>query len=476
MATYQIDLDKLVESKETYKSSATELEEYMERSRSAIQAVDREAYDGQDADALRTLFLAYIAGRFNKTKEMAQKVTQKLSTACITGKQCKMRCYNFICAFEGAGRQDADSFGGKLYCDQEQIVLLKRESMLAMDHGYRLRKSAAKAEQTLSELKIVQVNSGEYVTRINEGCAEVDRLENYSIRMTDYAGLVEEMDDNLQGDLRECIPMLYKMTADGIDDRQEYLDMEPDIGELERLLNIPDKELSDADRAKRDVLLMKLVASGDMDILRKILELGIVSEEYIRDLCPTHKMVCIAEGERGTEEIGDNHTKYNEWFWEKDISAAWCAAFVLWCANEAGLMDGETLPLYEDRDGMALVINVRQWYSDEGRYHSINEEKDYDIEYVPCEGDFFVSRSWDAKAGKWQYHIGIVAGYDKETRTVYTIEGNTDDKVQHGVRSAKIDSDSGIQGFCSNGGLEAELPENWENWKDIENADAANTR
>lgn len=477
MQTYQIDLDLLLESEETYQKSGEELEEKIKDSQNVLKSMDEDIYAGEDADQFRLLFSKHFEVYLTKTAEMTHKVVQKLFFAHNTGKYCKKKCYDFIGAFGGGeGTRGTESFGGKLYCDQDMIVMIKGEANVAVAYGENIHNLATKAERLLENLRMVPFNTGIYVSRINACCMKISQLEDYSLRLTEYAELVETMDDNLQKGLRECMPVYYDATANGADDRQAYLHIEYNQAELERLLKIPEDELTDADRAKRDVLLMKALYAGDVEVINSLILKGIIREEDVNDAYPICKMVKIAEGERGVIEKGENHVKYNEWFWGYDLSAPWCAAFVLWCANESGLMDGETLPHVEDSKGMALVTNVRDWYSGESRYHSINEKKDYDIEYTPCEGDFFISRSWDSKNSKWQYHIGIVAGYDEKERKIYTIEGNLNDSVQHGIRNVTNDSSKGVQGFCSNGGSEATLPDNWKEWKDMRDTENAGTR
>ena len=164
-----------------------------------------------------------------------------------------------------------------------------------------------------------------------------------------------------------------------------------------------------------------------------------------------------------SEEGITNNVKYNTWFYGKEVSSsdgesyAWCAVFVTWCANEAGLLDGKTLPLFDDLSPSSdlpyyRVFNIRESYLKQGRYHSINDEPDY----VPKVGDFIVFKN---------SHIGIVAGYDEEIGVVYTYEGNASNKVlalKYDISSSKID------GYCSNGGTMDKIFPNYDNFTERE--------
>lgn len=44
----------------------------------------------------------------------------------------------------------------------------------------------------------------------------------------------------------------------------------------------------------------------------------------------------LARSQLGTTETGTNHVVYNQWYYGRDVSAAWCAAFVSWVLFMAG--------------------------------------------------------------------------------------------------------------------------------------------
>jgi len=107
-----------------------------------------------------------------------------------------------------------------------------------------------------------------------------------------------------------------------------------------------------------------------------------------------------------------NYTEYGYWYGMQD---QWCAMFVSWCANAAGV-DGSTI--------------LRHSYTENGLSQFKRQGRAYsraDIlagKYTPQAGDiiYFLSSS-GASNGRNTNHIGIVTGYSGGT--IYTIEGNT---------------------------------------------------
>ena len=118
---------------------------------------------------------------------------------------------------------------------------------------------------------------------------------------------------------------------------------------------------------------------------------------------------------------GNNWTKYGDLTGTN--GQAWCAAFVSWCAKQAGL-DASVVPR------SALVATFRDFYKNKGRWSGRSA--------TPKRGDIVVFGPTGAK------HIGIVTGV--QNGQVKTIEGNTSDKVAQ--RSYPIGS-SEIFGYGS---------------------------
>lgn len=160
----------------------------------------------------------------------------------------------------------------------------------------------------------------------------------------------------------------------------------------------------------------------------------------------------LEEARKGVKEEvvngkGTNKVIYNNWFYSKTVSAsngksyAWCAVFVSWCADRAGIL-GDLVPCE------CACINVKKYYVDEGRYHEAGN-------YNPQVGDVFVHLNDDSTG-----HVGIVAAYDVDTKKIYTIEGNSNDQVAIRERAYDVDY---FDGFGSNGGIGyGTIPEEYE--------------
>lgn len=76
-------------------------------------------------------------------------------------------------------------------------------------------------------------------------------------------------------------------------------------------------------------------------------------------------MLDIAQGELGYTEASDGSTKYGEWV--KDPKAQWCAEFLCWTVDQAGLQSGEEIlgklyPFYQGTN------TGRDWFITQGRY------------------------------------------------------------------------------------------------------------
>ena len=137
------------------------------------------------------------------------------------------------------------------------------------------------------------------------------------------------------------------------------------------------------------------------------------------------KFINIALGEVGYQEMdangntgtSGNYTKYGAWYGINP--GAWCAMFVSWCANQAGVSTS-IIPKY------ASVQIGMDWYKNKGLFK-------YKEEYTPKAGDIMFMKSNNAS------HTGIVLYCDG--KTLYTVEGNTSDCCacrKYDVNNAKI--------------------------------------
>ena len=85
---------------------------------------------------------------------------------------------------------------------------------------------------------------------------------------------------------------------------------------------------------------------------------------------------------------------------------AWCADFVSYCARQCGVKDFN----------FRSVQQILDWGRKNNRFSK-----------TPKVGDAIIFKGWDAKRGGYASHTGIVSRV--EGGKVYTVEGNTSDKV-----------------------------------------------
>jgi RHS repeat-associated protein len=155
------------------------------------------------------------------------------------------------------------------------------------------------------------------------------------------------------------------------------------------------------------------------------------------------KFVAVAQQELGYKETPENRTKYGKWYGMNP--AKWCAEFVSYVANEAGIL-GTVVPKY------AKCTTGRDWYKNNDRFQARSSG------YAPHAGDVVF---FSENKGKTDYHTGIVIAYDPSTRTVYTIEGNSNDAVAQRKYSLGY---SNIDGYGVNRGSGyGQIPQNATN-------------
>ena len=147
--------------------------------------------------------------------------------------------------------------------------------------------------------------------------------------------------------------------------------------------------------------------------------------KIIKEIDLVVKFINIALGEVGYQEMdangktgtSGNYTKYGAWYGINP--GAWCAMYVSWCANQAGVSTS-IIPKY------ASVQIGMDWYKNKGLFQ-------YKESYTPKAGDIMFMKSSGAS------HTGIVLYCDG--KTLYTVEGNTSDCCacrKYDVNNAKI--------------------------------------
>lgn len=116
-------------------------------------------------------------------------------------------------------------------------------------------------------------------------------------------------------------------------------------------------------------------------------------------------------------EIGNKATKYRTWYYgNTGTGIAWCAVFVSWCANQAGLLNKNLIVKTDGAGCFAREGVAKGW----GKW--------YEGGTTPQPGDI-ITFCWNGLGrypGQDAYfsdHVGIVEKV--ENGYVYTIEGNT---------------------------------------------------
>ena len=112
-------------------------------------------------------------------------------------------------------------------------------------------------------------------------------------------------------------------------------------------------------------------------------------------------IVNIALSQKGYKK--NNGTVYGAWYdsikGTNFTNSAWCAMFVSWCANQAGI--DQNILTYR-----SYVPDMVKDFQSRGQWQNRN--------YIPSRGDIIIVNS--------SGHVGIVTGVSGNT--VYTIEGN----------------------------------------------------
>jgi hypothetical protein len=137
------------------------------------------------------------------------------------------------------------------------------------------------------------------------------------------------------------------------------------------------------------------------------------------------QVIDIARSQIGIREGSNNYTKYGVWYGNYVHSsiyqhAAWCAMFVSWCGNQAGL--SSDVFYYH-----AYCPSGVSWYQSKGRWQWKG--------YVPKMGDIVY---YDWNGDRVVDHVGLVESYSNGNIT--TIEGNYSDQVKRRTINYKSSS------------------------------------
>lgn len=138
-----------------------------------------------------------------------------------------------------------------------------------------------------------------------------------------------------------------------------------------------------------------------------------------------YDIVKIAREQLGYTERSDGWTKYGQWYADKIAkdqafaNAPWCAMIVSYCAEQAGILDGEIFPNTSPQG--SSCPSMLKWFEEHGCRYPASE--------LPMVGDV-VFFSWDSKRNA--DHVGIidrVSGCMPSECVIRSVEGNISNKV-----------------------------------------------
>lgn len=145
---------------------------------------------------------------------------------------------------------------------------------------------------------------------------------------------------------------------------------------------------------------------GDPEYVPHVMRYYSGGEFLFAGLFGNEQLVTIAKGQLGDE----GGRKFWSWYgFESRVE--WCACFVSWCADQAGLIQSGAVPKF------ALCTAGVDWFQSQGKWQSAGS--------MPVAGSY-IFFDWDHD-GKSD-HVGIVESCDGTT--VYTVEGNSGDMVK----------------------------------------------
>lgn len=178
---------------------------------------------------------------------------------------------------------------------------------------------------------------------------------------------------------------------------------------------------------------MKKIFKRSISLLLSLIVLmtGInIVANAVGDSDTIEKLVSVAKNEIGyleeTYDDGSFYSKYGDWYGLPNGS--WCAMFVSWCANKAGISTSVIPKFASCSVGRTQLQNMQVW-KDSG-------------EYTPKKGDLIFLNNCT--------HVGIVESFDDDIIT--TIEGNAADAngQNFGVRERRYAiTSSKITGYAA---------------------------
>lgn len=119
-------------------------------------------------------------------------------------------------------------------------------------------------------------------------------------------------------------------------------------------------------------------------------------------------IIDIAQLEIGYQEGPNNQTKYGKWYGLDNNP--WCAMFVSWCFDKAGLAPYVAA---SSKKGFASCDAGLKWFAKKGLLVPIGEAREGDIAFFQFDDDAQPD------------HVGIVLKNKKKRKILTCIEGNT---------------------------------------------------
>lgn len=270
-------------------------------------------------------------------------------------------------------------------------------------------------EFSVSDPSVLQLNENYTITALKDGVCNVEaRQKNAPSNLgvlTIYVGL-QSNDKTSKGE-PENTPLIThfedgnftidasldeQLIIEGAVNYQRYTYTSDD----ENILLISDTGLF-MGVTEGEAIVSIVSRDAKSDLTKTTIKVKVTGERQ-RDYIPILLEIALAE-EGYREWTNSNDTKYGEW--NNCNYEAWCATFVSWCLNNAGVPKSIAI----------RSISVRV-------YETTYRAKDQFYlkgEYQPQPGDLIIFSSAGAS------HIGIVVSSD--ATTVYTIEGNTSNMV-----------------------------------------------
>lgn len=119
-------------------------------------------------------------------------------------------------------------------------------------------------------------------------------------------------------------------------------------------------------------------------------------------------IITLAKLELGYTETGNNDTKYGKWYGLNN--QPWCAMFISWVFNEAGIVKHVAA---SSKKGFASCAAGLVWFTKQNKLVPVGQAQPGDIAFFQFDTDAEPD------------HVGIVVKNNTLTQTLVCVEGNT---------------------------------------------------